>query len=71
MGDIGKILILAGVVLILVGGCIFILGKIPGMGKLAGDILIKRENFTFYFPLMTCVIVSIILSLILFLLNRK
>ncbi len=49
----------------------YALGKIPGAGKLPGDILIKKENFTFYFPLTTCLLASAILSLILFLWQRK
>ncbi|HEX68501.1 MAG TPA: DUF2905 domain-containing protein, partial [bacterium] len=45
--------------------------KIPGFGKLPGDILIKKKNFTFYFPLATCLILSILLTLILNLIFRK
>ncbi|MBV8092182.1 MAG: DUF2905 domain-containing protein, partial [Acetobacteraceae bacterium] len=41
-----------------------------GLGRLPGDIVVERENFSFYFPLVTCVIVSIVLSFILWLLNR-
>ena len=71
MGDTAKILIFLGGTLILIGFLILALGKIPGLGKLPGDILIKKENFTFYFPLATSILVSIILSLILFLWHRK
>jgi len=52
-------------------GLIFILGdKIPWIGRLPGDIIIKRDKFTFYFPLMTCIIISLLLTL-LFTLFRK
>jgi hypothetical protein len=41
-----------------------------GLGRLPGDIVIERENFTFYFPLMTCLVISLLFSLVLWLLNR-
>ncbi len=46
-------------------------GKLPWIGKLPGDIVIHRKNFTFYFPLATSLIASLILSLILWLIGRK
>lgn len=63
---IGKMLIIAGVVLIIIGGAIWLAGRFPqlGLGRLPGDILIKRENFTFYLPLGTCILISVIISLI-------
>ena len=71
MNDIAKTLIMVGIVLILAGLAWTVLGKIPGFGKLPGDILIKRENFTFYFPLMTCLLISAVLSLIFYFWNHK
>ena len=71
MGDFAKIIISAGIVLILAGGVLLVLGKFSAVGKLPGDILIKRESFTFYFQLTTSILVSIIVSLILFFLNRR
>ena len=71
MGEIGRILIFIGGILILFGLGVMLIGKIPGLGKLPGDIIIKKENFSFYFPLTTCLILSALLSLILFLWNRK
>jgi hypothetical protein len=69
-GSLGKILIILGIVLV-VFGVILILGdKIPWIGRLPGDIYIKRDRFTFYFPLMTSIIISILLTL-LFALFRK
>jgi hypothetical protein len=69
-GSLGKILIICGVVLVAIG-LIFILGdKIPWIGRLPGDIYIKRDKFTFYFPLMTSIIISLLLTL-LFSLFRK
>ncbi len=71
MSDISRNLIFIGVVLIVFGLGLSLLGRIPGLGKLPGDILVKKENFTFYFPLATSLLISLILSLLLFLWNRK
>ena len=62
--SLGRSLIFFGVILIIVGGLFFAFGKIPWFGRLPGDIIIKRENFTFYFPIITMIIVSIVLTLI-------
>ncbi len=69
-GALGKMLILLGVLIIAIGFLLLVGEKIPWVGKLPGDIMIKRENFTFYFPITTCIILSIILTLV-FTLFRK
>ncbi len=66
----GKLLIIIGVILIIIGLIIHFFHQIPWLGKLPGDIYIKRENFTFYFPLASSILISIILSLILYLINK-
>ena len=71
MNEIARGLILAGVVLLALGGILLFLGKIPGFGRLPGDILIKRENFTFYFPIVTSLLLSLILTLVLYFFNRR
>ncbi|MFB0527919.1 MAG: DUF2905 domain-containing protein [bacterium] len=71
MNIIGRILIIFGIALILVGLILTSGIKIPYLGKLPGDICIKRPNFTFYFPITTCILLSIVLSLILWFLGRK
>lgn len=70
MGEMAKIIIVIGVVLVLIGLIILFLQKVPFLGKLPGDILIKKENFTFYFPLSTSIVVSIIVCLILYLISK-
>jgi hypothetical protein len=71
MEQIGKILIIIGVISVLVG-LVFILGaKIPFLGRLPGDICIKKDNFSFYFPLTTSIIISIILSFIFWIFRPK
>jgi uncharacterized protein HemY len=62
-------LILLGVVLVIVGLLWPVLSRL-GLGRLPGDIVIERDNFRFYFPLMTSLIISVILSVVLWLINR-
>lgn len=70
MSDLARALIVIGIILVVVGLALLLVPKIPGLGKLPGDIVIKRENFSFYFPLGTCILISIILSLIFWLFRR-
>jgi hypothetical protein len=68
---LGKLLMVIGAVILGLGAFLWLGGKIPGIGRLPGDIMVKRGNFTFYFPLATCVLLSIILSLIAAWLRRR
>ena len=63
--NFGKIILIFGFVLIIIGGIFIIFGRIPFFGKLPGDIYIKKENFVFYFPITTAILISLILTLIL------
>ncbi|MGB2696407.1 MAG: DUF2905 domain-containing protein [Candidatus Zixiibacteriota bacterium] len=65
----GKIFIFFGIILIVVGALLLLIGKVPFLGKLPGDIHIQKKGFDFYFPLGTCILLSLVISLILFLLN--
>ncbi|MEP9409804.1 MAG: DUF2905 domain-containing protein [Candidatus Brocadia sp.] len=67
----GKILIGLGILMIIIGGLFVIGGKIPFIGRLPGDITIQKKNFNFYFPITTCIVISIVFSLILWLLRRR
>jgi len=64
MTEFGKILLVTGLVLAGVGLLLLLSGKVGWIGKLPGDITVRRENFTFYFPLATCLLISIVLSLL-------
>ncbi len=64
MGGMGKTLIILGIILVCIGIFLNLFGKIPYFGKLPGDIYIKKDNFSFYFPITTCIIISIVLSII-------
>jgi hypothetical protein len=70
MQELGKALVLFGVILVGVGLCVTFFNRIPFLGKLPGDILIQKKHFTFYFPLATSVLLSIILSLFFWFLRR-
>ncbi len=70
MHELGKTLFVLGVALAAVG---FFLWKVAGrtpLGKLPGDIAIQKENFSFYFPLTTCIVISIVLTLLMWLFRR-
>jgi formate hydrogenlyase subunit 3/multisubunit Na+/H+ antiporter MnhD subunit len=67
--DISRFLIALGLAILVIGLLWPVLGKI-GHGRLPGDIVIRRDNFTFYFPIVTCLLISAVFSLILWLVNR-
>jgi len=64
VGALGKLLILIGVFIVAIGVLLLIGEKIPWIGKLPGDIVIKKEKFTFYFPITTSIILSILVTLL-------
>jgi hypothetical protein len=68
--QLGRTLIVIGLVIALAGVLITLAGRIPWLGRLPGDISIRRENFSFYFPLATSLVLSVVLSLILWLFRR-
>lgn len=71
MPAIGKALILFGVILIGIGVLLTFINKIPFIGRLPGDVYIQKKNFTFYFPITTSILISILLSLIFWLWSRR
>jgi hypothetical protein len=71
MGDVGKALIGMGLVIALVGVVLLLAGRIPGLGRLPGDIYVQRGNWSFYFPLATSILVSLVLSLLFWLFGRR
>jgi hypothetical protein len=68
---LGRSLIVIGLVIAALGVVLSVAGNIPYLGKLPGDILVKRDHFTFYFPLTTCIVISLILMLVSRLFLRK
>lgn len=68
---IGKFLIIAGITAVAIGGLFMLAGKIPWIGRLPGDIIIQKRNFTFYFPLATSILLSLLLTLVFWFFGRK
>jgi hypothetical protein len=67
---LGRILIFIGLGIVVLGLLLTLSGKIPLLGRLPGDIVFRRGNFTFYFPLATSILLSILLTVILWLVRR-
>ncbi|HEX6970845.1 MAG TPA: DUF2905 domain-containing protein [Limnochordia bacterium] len=70
MNHLGRTLIVIGLVLVGVGLLIGLAGRVPWIGRLPGDIVVRRGNFTFYFPLATSILVSLLLTLLFSLFRR-
>ena len=71
MQFIGKMMVMLGIVIAVIGCLILVAGKTSWFGRLPGDILIQKKNFTIYFPLATSILLSIVLTLIFWLLGRR
>ena len=65
MNEIGKLLIFMGLILVLVGALLLLFGKVLPLGKLPGDIYIKKDNFTVYIPITSAILLSVLLTLLL------
>lgn len=68
--SIGKFLLLIGMLLVVIGGVLMFIEKIPFLGRLPGDIRIEREHFRFYFPITTSILLSIVVSVLLWLISH-
>jgi len=71
LDDIGRTLLVVAVLIAIVGGLVLIAGQVPWLGRLPGDISVERDNFRLYVPLATCLLVSLILTVVLNLLARR
>ena len=71
MGDLGRLVVVLGVLVILVGLVLMLVGRVPWLGRLPGDIAIQRGNWSFYVPLTTSILISVVLSLVLYLIGRR
>jgi len=71
MQQLGRTLLLIGAILIVVGAFLYFGGKLPfRLGRLPGDIVHRGQNSTFYFPLLSCLVVSVLITLILWIINQ-
>lgn len=71
MNDVGRLLVVFGLVIVVAGVLLMLIGRVPWLGRLPGDVHIQRGNWTFYFPLGTSILLSLVLSLVLWLLARR
>ena len=69
--EVGKLLVVFGVLLVLAGLALTLVGRVPWLGRLPGDIHIQRGSWTFYFPLATSLVLSAVLTLILWIIGRR
>jgi hypothetical protein len=70
MTELGKMLIALGVMLALAGAVLVVVDKIPWLGRLPGDIVVRRDRFVLFVPLTSCLLASLVLSLVLYWLRR-
>jgi hypothetical protein len=70
MQDLGKTLLIIGLVLVVAGAVLWKTGGLGGLGRLPGDIFVKKGNATFYFPIVTCLVISAVLTLLGWLFRR-
>jgi hypothetical protein len=71
VGDLGRLLVVFGVLIVLVGLVLMLVGRVSWLGRLPGDIVVQRGNWTVYFPLATSILISVVLSLVLYLIGRR
>ena len=71
MNELGKLLIVFGVVVALVGVVLVTMGRVPWLGRLPGDIHVERGNWSFHFPIVTSLLLSLVLTLIFYLIGRR
>jgi hypothetical protein len=71
VNDVGRMLVVLGVLLALAGVVLLLVGRVPWIGRLPGDIHVQRGNWTFYFPLATSLLLSAVLTLVLWVLGRR
>jgi len=71
MSDLGRMLIVMGIVILVVGVVLLLAGRVAGVGRLPGDIYVERGHWMFYFPLGTSIVLSLLLTLVLWLIGRR
>jgi hypothetical protein len=71
MGGLGRTLIFLGIGLVVIGLLISVVGKFTPLGRLPGDIVVRKSNYTFYFPVVTSIVLSVILTLVMWLFQRR
>lgn len=70
MAPIGKTLMILGLAIVAIGAALWVFSSVPYIGKLPGDIYLRRGNVTFYFPIVTCILISVVISIVFSLMRR-
>ena len=70
MQDVGKLIVVAGLLLVVVGALLWKFGGFGPFGRLPGDISVQKENFSFHFPIVTCLLLSLVLTVVMWLFRR-
>jgi hypothetical protein len=71
VNDLGRLLVVFGLVIVAAGVLVMLAGRVPGIGRLPGDVHVQRGNWTFSFPLGTSILLSLVLTLVLWLIGRR
>ena len=71
MTDMGKLLIVCGLLIAAAGVVLMFAGRLPWLGRLPGDVYVRRGSWTFYFPLATSILISVVLTLLFWLFGRR
>jgi hypothetical protein len=71
LDDLGRTLVVMGIALAVLGGILLLVGTVPGLGRLPGDISIERGNFRIYAPIATCLLLSLLLTIVLNVVARR
>jgi len=69
--DIGKTLVIIGLLIAVAGVVLMLVGRVPWLGRLPGDIYVQRGNWSFYFPIATSIVLSVLLTLLFWLFGRR
>ena len=71
MNDLGRLLVVFGLIIVAAGVLVMLAGRVPGIGRLPGDVHVQRGNWTFSFPLGTSILLSLVLTFVLWLIGRR
>ncbi len=71
MNELGRVLVVLGLIVVALGAVLLLVDRVPWIGRLPGDIHLQRGNWTFYFPLGTSILLSVVLTLVLWLIGRR
>ena len=71
MSELGRVLVVLGLIVVALGAVLLLVDRVPWIGRLPGDVHLQRGNWTFYFPLGTSILLSVVLTLVLWLIGRR